>query len=231
MGPSRRSTICCGEKENRILQELIAPQTVIFYHKEWVEIGTKGYLEILISLIIGISQPCLRDYESASVAQKMSWASRRTTTRQEDLTYSLIGIFQVRMPSLYGEGATRAFERLQLEILSKSDDESLFAWQQRGPRVSYTHGLLASSPSDFRNSGEIYRIESTVHQRPPFTMTNKGLRMELILIRATKETYLPLYTVSGNPAQQLGLNYHENLELRRVMAHILRISSREVGVS
>jgi hypothetical protein len=69
---------------------LIAPQTLIFYDKEWVEIGTKGYLEILISLITGISQPYLRDYESASVAQKMSWASRRTTTRQEDLTYSLI---------------------------------------------------------------------------------------------------------------------------------------------
>jgi hypothetical protein len=99
------------------------------------------------------------------------------------------------MPSLYGEGATRAFERLQLEILSKSDDESLFAWQQRGPRVSYTHGLLASSPSDFRNSGEIYRIESTVHLRPPFTMTNKGLRMESILILNYRNAITWLLTI------------------------------------
>lgn len=172
------------------LQELIAPRTVIFYDMEWVEIGTKGYLEILISLITGISEQHLRDCGNASVAQKMSWASRRVTTRPEDIAYSLMGIFQVHMPPLYGEGATRAFERLQLEILSKSDDESLFAWQQVGSRISYAQGLLASSPSDFRYSGEIYRAESSVHHRPPFMMTNKGLRMELILIKAREKTYL-----------------------------------------
>jgi hypothetical protein len=196
------------------LQELIAPQNVIFYNREWVEIGSKGYLGILISLITGISRPHLRDYENASVAQKMSWASRRMTSRPEDLAYSLMGIFQVHMPPLYGEGATRAFERLQLEILSKSDDESLFAWQQRGPRISYTQGLLASSPSDFRDSGEIYRTESTVRQRPPFMMTNKGLRIELILIRATKETYVTPLQCKWKSGSTVGIELSRELGVR-----------------
>lgn len=67
------------------------------------------------------------DINSASVAQKMSWASRRTTTRLEDMAYSLMGIFDVNMPLLYGEGQ-KAFIRLQHEIVRVSDDESIFAW-------------------------------------------------------------------------------------------------------
>ncbi len=38
-----------------------------------------------------------------SIAQKMSWAARRKTTRIEDQAYSLMGLFQVNMPLLYGE--------------------------------------------------------------------------------------------------------------------------------
>ena len=67
------------------------------------------------------------DINSASVAQKMSWASKRTTTRLEDMAYSLMGIFDVNMPLLYGEGQ-KAFIRLQHEIVRVSDDESIFAW-------------------------------------------------------------------------------------------------------
>lgn len=63
----------------------------------------------------------------ASVAQKMSRASQRTTTRVEDIAYCLIGIHNVHMPLLYGEGVN-AFYRLQLEIIKTSSDESIFAW-------------------------------------------------------------------------------------------------------
>ncbi|KAK3367356.1 hypothetical protein B0T24DRAFT_491092, partial [Lasiosphaeria ovina] len=57
----------------------------------------------------------------------MSWASKRNTTRSEDLAYSLMGIFDVHIPLLYGEG-DRAFLRLQQEIIRASSDESLFCW-------------------------------------------------------------------------------------------------------
>jgi hypothetical protein len=67
------------------------------------------------------------DFENVNVAVKMSWASRRYTTRTEDIACCLMGRFGVHMPLLYGEGKN-AFLRLQLEILKVSDDETIFAW-------------------------------------------------------------------------------------------------------
>lgn len=63
----------------------------------------------------------------ASVAERMQWASMRNSTRIEDTAYCLLGLFDVNMPLLYGEG-DKAFIRLQLEIIRKTDDESIFAW-------------------------------------------------------------------------------------------------------
>jgi hypothetical protein len=46
----------------------------------------------------------------------MSWAERRETTRKEDKAYSLLGIFDVHMPLIYGEGREKAFKRVREEI-------------------------------------------------------------------------------------------------------------------
>ena len=110
------------------LQELIAPSTVIFLDQKWQEIGTKSSLQRVISEITGIPTDILLggDLEDASIAQRMSWASKRETTRVEDAAYCLMGIFSIHMPMLYGEGE-RAFIRLQEEIMRVSDDHSLFA--------------------------------------------------------------------------------------------------------
>jgi hypothetical protein len=67
----------------------------------------------------------------ASIAQKMSWAARRQTRREEDIAYCLMGLFSVNMPLLYGEGS-RAFMRLQDEIMKISDDQTIFAWAGSG---------------------------------------------------------------------------------------------------
>ncbi|KXH68946.1 hypothetical protein CSAL01_09189 [Colletotrichum salicis] len=61
-------------------------------------------------------------HQNFSLAKKMSWAAKRETTRLEDRAYSLMGLFDVNMPLLYGEGE-KAFFRLQEEITKKSDDE------------------------------------------------------------------------------------------------------------
>jgi hypothetical protein len=66
--------------------------------------------------------------ERFSVAQKMKWASERTTTREEDVAYCLMGLFDVNMPLLYGEG-TRAFFRLQKAILEMRSDHSILAFR------------------------------------------------------------------------------------------------------
>ncbi|KAL2067538.1 hypothetical protein VTL71DRAFT_1963 [Oculimacula yallundae] len=161
------------------LQELLAPQWVEFYDINWQEIGTKSSLAPLIKSITGISH--LFNYADASIAQKMCWASLRQTTRVEDQAYCLLGIFGVHMPPLYGEGAN-AFHRLQLEIISQSDDESIFAWEGRSNVIA---GLLASSPRQFQFSGSVVRLgfdQTNPHmKRQPYSMTNQGLRLELLL--------------------------------------------------
>jgi hypothetical protein len=91
-----------------------------------------------------------------------------------------MGLFSVNMPPLYGEGE-KAFLRLQLEILRTSDDESIFAWQD--PQ-NFSGGLLARSPKAFQESGHVKRFESFHHDKPPYSMTNKGLRMEFSLVPA-----------------------------------------------
>ncbi|KAI0098141.1 heterokaryon incompatibility protein-domain-containing protein [Nemania sp. FL0031] len=116
------------------LQELIAPREVKFYDKEWRHIGNEagpqnGFAKLLEE-ITGIPKDCLVEHRSPSsysVAKRMSWASKRKCTRIEDIAYSLIGIFNVNMPLLYGEGA-KAFIRLQEEIMKEIDDHSLYAW-------------------------------------------------------------------------------------------------------
>lgn len=111
------------------LQELIAPRMIEFYDANWDEIGTKSSLRRVIADITQIDEGVLTQTTKlleipASV--KMSWSSKRRTTRPEDEAYSLLGIFGVNMPLLYGEG-TNAFVRLQEEILKVTEDHSLFA--------------------------------------------------------------------------------------------------------
>jgi hypothetical protein len=76
------------------LQELIAPTAVVFLDRDWVRIGSKGSLREEIQSVTGIQ---LNDYihlQSISVARRMSWASKRETTREEDMAYCLMGLFR-----------------------------------------------------------------------------------------------------------------------------------------
>jgi hypothetical protein len=130
----------------------------------------------MISEITGISVDILLrgDLEDASVAQRMSWASRRQTTRVEDLAYCLMGLFSINMPLLYGEGE-RAFIRLQEEIIKVSDDHSLFAWKSSDS----SGGLLATSPAAFSNSSKIIPLNSSSTLSGAITVNNKGIHLKL----------------------------------------------------
>ena len=114
------------------LQELIAPSDVEFYCNSWDSIGSRGSWARMLSDLTGIPVAVLEtnDLSSASVAQKMSWASHRKTTRKEDMAYCLLGLFDINMPLLYGEGE-KAFLRLQEHIAVSTTDHSLFAWGVR----------------------------------------------------------------------------------------------------
>lgn len=110
------------------LQELIAPKQINFYDQTWGFVGKRSELKTLISDITGVDRAVLTDCRilySIPVAERMSWASKRDTTRTEDIAYCLLGIFDISMPMLYGEG-DRAFIRLQEEIIKRSNDLSIF---------------------------------------------------------------------------------------------------------
>jgi hypothetical protein len=101
------------------LQELVAPDHVDFFARDGTHIGNKVTLEAVLSNVTGISLDVLRGRSLAecSIEERMSWAKTRTTKREEDHVYSLLGIFDVTMPLVYGEGKMRAFRRLHEEIL------------------------------------------------------------------------------------------------------------------
>ncbi|KXX81983.1 Vegetative incompatibility protein HET-E-1 [Madurella mycetomatis] len=150
------------------LQELIAPKCAHFFDRKWKCIGTKGDLAEKLSTITGISKKILlgkQRLDTVSVAQKMAWASGRTTTRIEDTAYCLLGIFGVHLSLQYGEDH-RAFRRLQEAIISTIPDLSVFAWRQPAPTLEVQtdsppprkySGVLATTPRDFSRSGSFIK--------------------------------------------------------------------------
>ena len=175
-------------KRGWTLQELIAPANLIFMSRDWIEIGSKLSLRIQSAHITGID-PYILDgqvgLDAASVAQRMSWASYRETTRKEDVAYCLMGLFGVNMPLLYGE-EDEAFIRLQEEILKNSDDHSLFAWVDSSTAADDMHGMLADSSASFAMSRKIVsHHDPLVSAIASYSMTNRGLSIDLPL------TYIP----------------------------------------
>ncbi|KAG2417117.1 hypothetical protein HFD88_008335 [Aspergillus terreus] len=160
------------------LQELIAPDTVVFLNEDWEEIGTRDTLQYDISETTGIPLTILSGAEELgafSVAQRMSWASGRQTSRIEDRAYSLMGIFGINMPLIYGEG-TKAFIRLQEEIIRTLEDYTIFAWKDENSHG----GLLAPSPDAFADSaGFVRAYHPAFATRETWTLSNRGVQLRL----------------------------------------------------
>ncbi|KAI0376938.1 HET-domain-containing protein [Hypomontagnella monticulosa] len=169
------------------LQELIAPEQVIFFDSSWNPIGTRVTLRHTISLITGIDQFVLENIvingryplRRTSIAQKMSWVARRSTTRPEDMAYCLLGIFGVHMPMLYGEG-TNAFVRLQEEIMKSSHDQTVLAWglERPVPTLWNTSRALASLPIDFAACSNLVSF-GVARAGDSFAKTQRGLELHL----------------------------------------------------
>ncbi|CAM1508461.1 Fc.00g053090.m01.CDS01 [Cosmosporella sp. VM-42] len=185
------------------LQELIAPPRVEFYARDWSDIGTKWGLHKTIKSITGIPAEVLlkkRHLKVYPVAEKMSWASKRTTSRVEDEAYCLLGIFDVHMPLIYGEGL-KAFQRLQIEILGQKEDYSILLWTGCDSRIP---GVLAPTPFSFPKDGLLSStrqkclyedfdpfydsdlelpggISQALASRNPPQLTGRGLRVQMFV--------------------------------------------------
>jgi hypothetical protein len=106
------------------------------------------------------------------VAKKLSWAAHRQTSRIEDQAYYLLGLLDVTIPLIYGEGE-KASMRLQNELLKLSADASMFVWF-RGP----DSGILAPSTRRFHPCGKTVRNRVTQFSHA-WKMTHRGLRITL----------------------------------------------------
>lgn len=188
------------------LQELLAPREVLFYGCLWNELGKRNDMRDLISDITAIPETCLGGYHPETeialdynLAQRMAWASGRYTTRVEDAAYCLLGIFNVHMPLLYGEGE-EAFLRLQRQILTVHADESILAWnldvglkadqlyQQVAAipqRVHKPRPAFALSPQEFAPWQVLQQHRFSLYPSQLWSpgnalqLTNRGLRMTL----------------------------------------------------
>jgi hypothetical protein len=100
------------------LQELVAPDTVEFFSSEGEQLGDKNSLVYEIHNITAIPIQALQGtpLSNFSIDCRMSWAGKRETKREEDAAYCLLGIFNIHMPLIYGEGRDKAFRRLKKEI-------------------------------------------------------------------------------------------------------------------
>ncbi|KAF4974306.1 hypothetical protein FZEAL_8774 [Fusarium zealandicum] len=162
--------VVAGLKQSRwftrgwTLQELLAPDEVEFFDHSWSSLGERHVLASAISEITGIDESFLSLPDSKkdrkistllqreNVATRMGWMAYRQTTRPEDVAYCLMGIFDINMPLLYGEGA-KAFLRLQEELLKKSQDQSILVWRwslsQKPTETLHRMHYLAESPANF----------------------------------------------------------------------------------
>lgn len=123
------------------LQELIAPASVEFFSVEEERLGDKSSLEQNVHEIIGITTEAFKGKSLCRFDsdEKFSWPDHRQTEREEDSVYCLLGIFDVYLPPIYGEGRQNALKRLDKG--TKETDEKLYEIRQwlsgPGPSSNY----------------------------------------------------------------------------------------------
>ncbi|KAI0157580.1 HET-domain-containing protein [Xylariaceae sp. FL1272] len=164
------------------LQELIAPEDVLFFGRDGGYLGSKTHDEDVRTSIAEMTEIDVRVHEGIiqpmemSIATRMEWASCRKTTRVEDTAYCLMGLFDVNMPLIYCmEKRQKLFTRLQEEILRGSVDHSIFIWKSPENMNSFhpekgdqeLSGLLADSPAYFADIDYYRPMPSSFAQEAP----------------------------------------------------------------
>ena len=173
------------------LQELLAPKRMKFYGGDWKQLteseNDKDHEELMrsVSKITNIPIHDLRHFEPGTnrIRERMSWASKRITTRTEDIAYSLIGIFDVNLPIAYGEG-TWAFHRLMEVIIHRCDEWGIFAWAGSPSTHHSRTNAIPQSPAGYHLidvEGFPTETAEKVHGDTSFTLSRKGLFLTVMI--------------------------------------------------
>lgn len=210
------------------LQELIAPRVMQFFDSNWSFIATRDTAASQISKRTGIDVKLLIEHEGRlsnrlstySVAQRMSWAAHRETTRAEDRAYSLFGLFNVNMPLLYGEGNS-SFYRLQEEIIRQTVDLSILSWTpSRQSSIDYKGQLLASDPNEFGGCGALVYAKGLAGMQTErdITGSNRGMRITALVMIASDAT-------TGQEGLAMALNCRKMDDITTVAALKLTLAT------
>lgn len=179
------------------LQELLAPENIKFYNREWKaftearndknrrndwvpeEEKNPVWRAILEVTHIPSSRLSYFGPGAFDVAQRLSWAAGRRTTRIEDIAYALVGIFGIHMPVQYGEGRF-AFQRLMEALLQRVQGHGIFVWT--GPPSQYSAALPASIEGYLaaREALDDVSVPNSFGD-PSMVFTHKGLQVEVLL--------------------------------------------------
>ncbi|KAK6829656.1 HET-domain-containing protein [Apiospora arundinis] len=194
------------------LQELLAPTDLVFLDQAWRRIGTRECWSHAIKEACNIDAKHLSgfspmDYTSCSIAMRLSWASRRETTVEEDETYSLIGLFGVSLSLTYGEGRWRAFNRLQEVLIRTYDDDSIFAWifgqtmkgRITGSQRKDRRGILAPSIREFRDASHV--VSFGINDSS-FSMTSQGIVFNAKRWRCSNDSSRRLILLNCGPENE-----------------------------
>lgn len=211
------------------LQELLTPTIVEFYNQEWEYIGSKTDHMEAIAKATNIGYGVLKDpsrIREYPLATRLSWSSRRQTTRPEDIAYCLLGIFDVNMPLIYGEGE-KAFERLVWEVVRQENDLTILAWMPPQTNVhagsgTAIHGmhLLPQHPSVFHQSDDISQLPGHF---PELTITNRGLRVSPdVALRTLSRTH-------HQPGQFVGICVGSELRGAPLASKRVYLPLRKIG--
>ncbi|CCL99787.1 uncharacterized protein FIBRA_01809 [Fibroporia radiculosa] len=186
------------------LQELLAPRRVKCFGRGWVPL-TSAQADIDKDTAAAggvrkfVSTPLLQHLASGAgirvedmmsyspgptdVPKRMAWAARRTTTRGEDRAYCLMGMFGVSIPTAYGEGPDLAFFRLVEAIIQVSNDPAILDWIGSPAATSHPTRMVPSSPGCYLGRITRDEEETVLFGEEPLVLTNKGLRMEMFIVR------------------------------------------------
>ncbi|KAL9615789.1 MAG: hypothetical protein Q9160_009258 [Pyrenula sp. 1 TL-2023] len=202
------------------LQELIAPEYIDFFSSEGERLGNKLSLEALIHSVTGIARNALRNepLTTFSIDERMSWAERRNTTLEEDKAYCLLGIFDISMSLIYGEGGEKAVRRLrhEIHISYKGTDYNQFS-------VGIDLSTLPQSVQFVARSNELAEMHRILYNRSTRSMVVlHGLggigktQLALTYTMRHEEKYTAILWLNANDEDSLKLSF------RAVAQQILR---------
>ncbi|KAG1888594.1 hypothetical protein F4604DRAFT_1569692 [Suillus subluteus] len=250
--PSSRSCTLARSAWNKrgwTVQEFLAPKVILFYRQDWTlyldyhSTNHKECTAIMEELgdATGIDLRSVATFRPGmrSPREKLQWASTRITTLQEDIAYSLFGIFGVHLPVMYGENKRNALGRLLQEIVAHSGDVSVLDWVGKS---SEFNSCLPADITSYQappcqlpslSEDDIQTSVSSLQDAAVVEMAS-GLYHELGAMKAARFAHRRLHLpciaflvteVRGKPGQNQGANFTYQVKARGL--HDLLITTED----